>query len=121
MTEDHLATERDRLIVARLDGVLWRHARWHEPTQQETDAAVAELREVAGGRLELLAEAAGILLGFHDGGLDEPRAKAAAAFCVAAGADESLIPQWAQEGRRRAEMRRKPPFSGPARRAPRRP
>lgn len=48
-------------------------------------------------------------------------AKAAVQPCIAAGADESLIPRWTTEGRRRAEAARKPPFSQPARRAPRRP
>jgi hypothetical protein len=41
--------------------------------------------------------------------LDEPRARAAAQLCIAAGADESMIPQWIEEGRRRAELRRNPP------------
>jgi len=38
-----------------------------------------------------------------------------------AGADESLIAQWIQEGRRRAQTRRMPPFSQPGLRMPRRP
>ena len=67
------------------------------------------------------AEEAGILLGFHEGGLDEPRAKATAQLLIAAGADESLIPGWIEEGRHRAETRPQPPFSSPARRAPRHP
>jgi hypothetical protein len=90
------------------------------PAENEIAAAVAELREVAGDRPDLLAEEAGIQLGFHEGGLDEPRAKAAAQLLIAAGADESLIPQWAEQGRRRAEAARLPPFSRPGR-APRRP
>jgi hypothetical protein len=79
-------------------GAAKRHAPWREPTQDETDAAVPELREIAGDRPDLLAEVAGILLDASEGELDEPRAKAAASFCIAAGADESLIPGWIEEG-----------------------
>jgi hypothetical protein len=54
------------------------------------------------------SEVAGILLGASEGRLDEPRAGAAAQLCIAAGAEESMIPQWIEEGRRRAELRRNP-------------
>ena len=67
---------------------------------------------VAGDRPDLLAEEAGILIGASEGRLDEPRAGAAAQLCIAAGADESLIPGWIEEGRCRAEAARHPPFSG---------
>jgi hypothetical protein len=120
MANYHRASDSDRLLTARLMGVAKRHAPWREPTQDETDAAVPQLREIAGDRPDLLAEVAGILLGASQGELDEPRSKAAASFCIAAGADESLIPGWIEEGRRRVAIRRKPPFSDPARRTPRR-
>jgi hypothetical protein len=120
MAEYHRASDADRLLTARLMGVAKRHAPWREPTQDETDAAVPELREIAGDRPDLLAEVAGILLGASEGELDEPRSKAAASFCIAAGADQSLIPGWVEEGRRRIAIRRKPPFSDPARHTPRR-
>lgn len=103
--------DADRLLLARIAGIAKRHASWREPTGPEIAAAVAELREVAGDRPDLLAEEAGIQLGFYEGGLDEPRAKAAAQLLIAAGADESLIPGWIDEGRRRAEIRHRPPFS----------
>ena len=119
MAGDHRASDSDRLLTARLMGVAKRHAHWREPTQDETDAAVPELREIAGDRSDRLAEVAGILLGASEGELDEPRSKAAASFCVAAGADQSLIPGWIEEGRRRVAIRRKPPFSDPGRRTPR--
>jgi len=98
MAHDHRAADSDRLLTASLMGAAKRHAPWREPTQDETDTAVAELREIAGDRPDLLAEVAGILLGASEGELDEPRAKAAASFCIAAGADESLIPEWIGEG-----------------------
>jgi hypothetical protein len=121
MAHDRRAPDHDRLLVARISGIAKRHASWREPTENEIAAAVAELREVAGDRPDLLAEEAGIQLGFHEGDLDEPRAKATAQLLIAAGADESLIPGWIEEGRHRAETRPQPPFSSPARRAPRHP
>jgi hypothetical protein len=119
MAPDRPGPVPDRLLVARLDGVAKRHARWRKPTEPEIAAAATELREVAGNRADLLAEVAGIVLGASEGRLDEPRARAAAQLCIAAGADESMIAQWIQEGRRRAELRRNPPFSQPARTPPR--
>jgi hypothetical protein len=121
MARDHRAPDPDRLLVARISGIAKRHASWREPTESEIAAAVTELREVAGDRPDLLAEEAGILIGASMGDLNEPRSRAAAQFCIAAGADESLIPKWIEEGRRRVETARKPPFSDPARYTPRRP
>lgn len=112
MAREHRGPGSDRLIIARISGVALRHASWREPTDDEITSAVAELREVAGDRPDLLAEEVGILLGYHEGAPDEPRAKAAALLLIAAGADESLIPGWIAEGRRRAETARRPPFSG---------
>ncbi len=39
-----------------------------------------------------MVQVAGILLGASEGRLDEPRSKAEASFCIAAGADDRLIP-----------------------------
>jgi hypothetical protein len=121
VTRDRPGPYRDRLIVARLPAIAQRHARWRELTEAEKAAAVAELRETANGRTDLLAEVAGILLGAHEGELDEAKARAAAELCRLAGADEDLIPQWVEEGKRRAEAARLPPFSRTGRRTPRRP
>jgi hypothetical protein len=101
--------------VAELTGVCQRHARWRDPTEAETAAAVAELQEIVSGRDDgpaLLAEVAGLMTGFHKGGHSEARAMAAARFCLEAGADEALVPKWVEEGRRRAAVARHPPFSG---------
>jgi hypothetical protein len=121
MPQDRSGPDHDRILVARISGIAQRHARWREPTGDETAAAVAELREVAGDRPDLLAEEAGIMLGYYEDDLGEPQAQAAAHFLIAAGADEDLIPKWTDEGRRRAEARRMPPFSQPGPRTPRRP
>ena len=62
-----------------------------------------ELRGIAAGRPDLLAELAGILPGCYEGHLDEARMRAPASFCVAAGADPDLIPQRVAEGRHRGD------------------
>ena len=111
MNQDHRPGP-DRILVAQLTGTARHHARWRELAQDEQDAAVTELRELAGGRADLLAEVAGIFEGASEGELDEPLARQAAHLCRLAGADEALIPQWIAEGRHRAEAARMPPHSG---------
>jgi len=63
-------------------------------TEAETTVAAAELGAVAGGRGDLLAEVAGIGLGFYEGRPEEVRTLTEAELCLPAGADESLIPHW---------------------------
>jgi hypothetical protein len=63
---------------------------------------VAELAEIAAGRGDLLAEVAGVEVGFHEGELDEERRILAAQLCIEAGADTSQVERWIDEGRRRA-------------------
>ena len=46
------------MMVAELTGEAQRHARWEPPDEETTAAAVAELRKIAGGRTDLLAEVA---------------------------------------------------------------
>jgi hypothetical protein len=97
--------------VAQLHGAAWHHARWQEPAEAEMAAAVAELREILTGQDDgpaLLAQVAGLRLGYHEGGPDEPRARAAAHYCIQAGADEDLMDQWTEEGRRRNRWPRAP-------------
>ena len=104
--------QADRILVAQLTGEARHRARWRELTGDEEAAAVAELRELAGGRADLLAEVAGIFEGASEGELDEPLARQAAGLCRKAGADPEAIPGWIEEGRRRRAAARKPPFSG---------
>jgi len=104
--------QADRLLVAEIWGEARHHARWRALTGDEEAAAVAKLRELAAGRADLLAEVAGIFEGTSEGELDEPLARQAAGLCRLAGADEDLIPEWVEEGRRRAESARKMPHSG---------
>lgn len=66
-----ISPEADRILVARLHDTAKRHARWRELSEAEHDAAVPELRELGGGRADLLAEVAGVLEGASEGELDE--------------------------------------------------
>lgn len=110
MNQDRPGAGPDRILVAQLAGTARRHARWRDLTEEEQAAAAAELRELAGGRADLLAEVAGILEGGSEGELDEPLARQAADLCRQAGADPEAIPRWTREGRRRAKVARMPPF-----------
>ena len=112
MHQDRSAPAADRVLVAQLTGTARHHARWRDLTQDEQAAAVRELRDLAGGRADLLAQVAGIFEGASEGRHDEPLARQAAALCRLAGADNAFIPQWAAEGRRRAQAARQPPHGG---------
>ena len=112
VNQDRVGPDPDRILIAQITGTARHHARWRELTGDEEAAAEAELREVAAGRADLLAEVAGIFEGTSEGELDEPLARQAAGLCRLAGADEDLIPEWVEEGRRRAESARKMPHSG---------
>ena len=82
MNQDHRpGPDPDRILVAELTGTARHHARWRELAPGEQDAAVTELRELACGRADLLAEVAGIFEGASDGDLDEPLARQAAHLC----------------------------------------
>ena len=114
MARDRRGPDRDRLLAARLDRIARRHARWGGLTEAEKAVGAAELQEVAGDDAGLLAETAGLALGTAEGKGPEyqVRGEAVAELCRMAGADEDLIPQWTEEGPRRAEAAGRPPFSG---------
>jgi hypothetical protein len=94
--------KRDRVLLAEITGVARRLARARPLTDAERRDAAAMLGQVARGRADLLAESAGLAIGTHEGGPDEARHLQAAQLCIDAGADPSLVPQWIEEGRRRA-------------------
>ena len=103
---EQAARERDQLTVARLTGAAWRHAAGWEPSGAPTGAAVRELRQIAGRRGDLLAEVAGLLIGYYRRTAEEPKARAAAYYCIAAGAGLELIPRWIETGCSRAAAAR---------------
>ena len=98
--------------MAQLTGEARHRARWRPLTAEEEAVAIAELRALAGGRADLLAEVAGIFEGTSEGELVEPMARQAAGLCRKAGADPEAISGWIGEGRRRRAAAGKPPFSG---------
>jgi hypothetical protein len=100
------------MIVAELFGEARHRARWRELSGEEEAAAVAELRELARGRTDLLAEVVGIFEGTSEGEMDEPLCRQAAGLCRKAGADPEAISGWVAEGRRRRANASRPPFSG---------
>lgn len=117
MNESARPPPDDRLLAAKLTGLAQHHARWRELTEAETALAVAELRVLAAGRADLLAEQAGLLIGFSEGAIDETLSRRAAGLLIAAGADETLVPRWVDEGRRRrggAPVSGDPSAGGPA-------
>jgi hypothetical protein len=103
------ARELDPVVVARLTGTAWRHASGRAPTRAETAAAVRELREIICGRGDLLAEVAGLLIGYYRRTGEEPKARAAAYYCMVAGADLDSIPRWIEVGCSRAAAARQIP------------
>jgi hypothetical protein len=92
----------DGIITAQLAGTVGRYVS-RKPL--DVEAAVAELREIADGRGDLLAERAGLTLGFYAReNRDEWERKAVvAALLIAAGADLTKLSGWIVEGQDRAE------------------
>jgi hypothetical protein len=95
------SSKRDKALLAEITGVARRLTRG-QLTRAEQQEAAAALSQVAQGRADLLAEAAGLAIGSQEGGREEARHLRAAQLCIDAGADLSLIPQWAEAGDRRA-------------------
>jgi hypothetical protein len=104
--------DSDRLRYAQIAGTAARHALGWRLTAEEEAAAVAELAESAAGRADLLAQCAGLALGFGEGAQDAARYGQMAGLCIAAGADEALIERWVTVGRERAASAAAVPYSG---------
>jgi hypothetical protein len=104
-------SQANRILVAQLTGEARHRAKWRPLTGDEEAAAVAALRELAGGRADLLAEVAGILEGASEGEPDEHLARQAAGLCRGRRADSAAIPSWLAEGRRRRAAAGRLPFS----------
>jgi hypothetical protein len=63
MARDRRVPDHDGLLEGRISSVAQRHANWGATTDAQRTTGAAELREIAGGRSDLLAEAAGLVLG----------------------------------------------------------
>jgi hypothetical protein len=68
-----------------------RHLRGRALTGAEEAAALAELAEVAHGRVDLLAEEAGLAIGFHEQDTDTSAYLQIAQLCIEAGANTALV------------------------------
>jgi hypothetical protein len=93
----------DGITTAQLAGTAGRYVS-RKPL--DVEAAVAELREIADGRGDLLAERAGVILAFHDEDARDglwPRKALEAALCIAAGADLTRLTEWIAVGQERAQ------------------
>jgi hypothetical protein len=92
----------DGITTAQLAGTVGRYVS-RKPL--DVKAAITELREIANGRGDLLAERAGITLGFYAReNRDEWTRKAVvAALLIAAGADLTRLTEWIEKGQQRAE------------------
>ncbi len=63
---------------------------------------VAGLKQAAAGWAALLAECAGLAVGYGEHQFDTARYRQIAGLCVAAGVGETLIEAWIEVGRQRA-------------------
>ena len=88
----------DRILSARLSGTAVRLARAGGPI----DEAVAELRALAGGRGDVLAETAGVMAGWWSVRIGTGTDVIAVGLLVSAGADHDQIGRWVEVGRERA-------------------
>ncbi len=71
-------------------------------TAEEEATAVAELKQVAAGWAALLAECAGLALGYGEHQPGAARYRHIAQLCVAAGVDQTLVEAWIEIGHQRA-------------------
>ncbi len=103
--------ETDGIITGQIAVIAQRYAAAWRDGERDREEAVAALRRVSVGRADLLAEHAGLCLGFA---LAEPEPQAAlrrleAELCIEAGADPGLLPVWRQTGYFRALADRQDP------------
>jgi len=99
-------TAGDRLIIAEIAGVTGRHMPLSGAYPHGADAAIAEVRNVARGRADLLAEFAGTSLGLsvtHP--VDQLAAQlvAQASLAARAGADMDQVGRWISVGVKRGD------------------
>jgi len=97
-------TAVDRLIIAEISGVTGRHMPLSGPYPYGEAAAIADVRAVAHGRADLLAQFAGTSLGLSVVELVDQLAAqliGQASLAAKAGADMDQIARWIQAGIKR--------------------
>ena len=104
--------DTDRLIYGRIAGTAARHAPSWRPGGPDNATTIAELAEIADGRADLLAQCAGLALGYGERQPEAAHYQRMAELCLAAGADQTLIQRWIDIGRQRATTTAAIPFTG---------
>ena len=92
----------DRLLVTPIIAPTTPSTPGWRLTAEEAATAVAGLKQAAAGWAALLAECAGLALGYGEHQLDAARYRHIAELCVAAGVDQTLVESWIEVGRQRA-------------------
>jgi hypothetical protein len=102
----------DQILSAKISALCRRHCARGEV--DDLDEAVAELQALAGSRPDVLAEHAGVSLGWAQviAPAEARCFQAEAELARAAGADEAQIPGWIETGRKRAEQAHQQPYAG---------
>lgn len=83
----------DRFRLARINGAAGHYAHLRELTNEQEGEALAGITVAAAGRTDLLAHAAGILLGFNEGTTGEARAPAVPSGALAVPHGDSVKPR----------------------------
>jgi hypothetical protein len=96
--------DTDRIITGQIAAIARRFAARGPIGGRDREEAVAALRRVSVGRTDLLAEHAGLCLGYAlaDPGPQATARRLEAELCIEAGADPDLVPVWRQTGYFRA-------------------
>jgi len=92
----------DRLLVTPIVAPAAPSAPGWRLTADEEATAVAELKQAAAGWAALVAECAGLALGYGEHQPGAARYRHMAELCVAAGVDQTLVEAWIEVGRQRA-------------------
>ncbi len=90
----------DRLFARQATGHALPPPSWRLTAEEE--AAAAELTQAADGWAALLAECAGLALGYGEHQVDAARYRQVTELCIAAGVDQTLVETWVEGGRQRA-------------------
>jgi hypothetical protein len=97
-------TDPNRSVAVQIALATARHVQGWQLTAQQEAAAIADLRQAAAGRADLLGEHAGVALGFGESRHDAARYRQIARLCIAAGADKALVDRWTKIARQRAAI-----------------
>jgi hypothetical protein len=92
----------DRLRVTQTAGPATSSASSGRLTADQDAPAAAEPKQAPPGWADLLAECAGLALGYGEHQADAARYRQIADLCIAAGVDQTLIDAWVEVGRQRA-------------------